>query len=345
MADPPAGTTIEVVRGRLSDGRADQVLRFWSEHGVLEGDAARARLAEVVCLLLDASGEIAGVNSVFAERIPLIGGKPFWIYRSLLPPQPPEAGAAMINAAFDALDQQFDPTGDRPIGLCVAVADREEMERHPEAIWPETRLMFAGYLPDGTQVRIRYFDEAAIAPGLPNSPTLAETSRQSYPLEERHRMEPLSESSDVGPDDVLALWAREGAVPEAEAQRRVHEVHLVAIDREDGLVGISSGYLQRNAQLRMDLLYYRAFVAKEHRMSSLAGALAVRGRELLDERFVTGEDTRAAGIIYEVENPGLKSYFNKALWLPTDFTYIGENERGDHVRVHYFPGARVPPPS
>ena len=79
-------------------------------------------------------------------------------------------------------------------------------------------------------------------------------------------------------------------------------------------------------------------------MSTLAGSLAVHGREVLEERFVKGEDTRAGGIIYEVENPGLKSYFNKALWLPTDFTFIGENERGDHVRVHYFPGATVPPP-
>ncbi len=31
-----------------------------------------------------------------------------------------------------------------------------------------------------------------------------------------------------------------------------------------------------------------------------------------------------------------------ALWLPADFTFIGENAKGDHVRVHYFPGAHVP---
>jgi hypothetical protein len=31
--------------------------------------------------------------------------------------------------------------------------------------------------------------------------------------------------------------------------------------------------------------------------------------------------------------------------MPTDFWYIGGNERGDHVRVHYFPGALAPAPS
>jgi hypothetical protein len=286
------------------------------------------------------SRELGRANSVSAESVPLLGGRLFWIYTGA-PPVASGAGPEMFNAAFEKLEREFEPGGDGPIGLCVPIADRAEIEGRPEVVWPETELMYAGYLPDGTQLRIRYFDEAAIGSALPNSPTLAETRQQDYPLEERHRMEPFG-SGEVTADDVLALWAREGAVPEVEAKRRVHEVHIVATDRKDGLVGISSAYLRRNAQLRMDLWYYRAFVARAHRMSSLAGALAVRGRELLEERFVSGEDTRAGGIIYEVENPGLKRYFNKALWLPTDFTFIGESELGAHVRVHYFPGATAP---
>lgn len=49
-------------------------------------------------------------------------------------------------------------------------------------------------------------------------------------------------------------------------------------------------------------------------------------------------------MIFEVENEGLKEYFNGALWLPLEFTFVGENERGDHVRVRYFPGALAPAP-
>jgi hypothetical protein len=30
--------------------------------------------------------------------------------------------------------------------------------------------------------------------------------------------------------------------------------------------------------------------------------------------------------------------------MPTDFLFIGENSRGDHVRVHYFPGVAAPDP-
>ena len=94
----------------------------------------------------------------------------------------------------------------------------------------------------------------------------------------------------------------------------------------------------------MDLWHIRVFVASAHRGAFLAIHLAWSGRDLLEQRFTRGEDTRAAGILYEVENVALRSYYNRALWLRTDFTFIGENQRGDHVRVHYFPGARAPLP-
>jgi hypothetical protein len=280
-------------------------------------------------------------SSVEDAALPQIGGRRFWVHRHPVGAIADEE----INAAFDSLEREFDSSAEGPIGLAVIVEDPAEIERRPEAVWPATKLMLAGYTPEGAQIRIRYFEDARIGPGLPNSPTLEETRHNEFVLEDRYRLEPFAGSGSVSPDDVLALWKREGAVPEPEAQRRVHEVHLVAVDKDEGVVGVSSSYLQRNQQLRADLLYYRAFVARYHRKSSLAGLLAVRGREVLDDLFVKGEESRAAGIVYEVENPGLKSYFNRALWLPTDFTFIGENERGDHVRVHYFPGALVPPTS
>jgi hypothetical protein len=275
--------------------------------------------------------------------VPLLGGRRLWVYRG--DPHPGDReGDDLFNAHFKELEGRYLSDRSGPIGLCLPVSDLDLMRRRPEAVWPETALMYAGTPEDGAQLRIRYFDEAAIGPALPNSPTLAETRQDTHPLEDRYRIVRMTETGDATPDDVLALWARESAVPEAEARRRVHEVHLVAIERNEGLVGVASAYLERNAQLAMDLWYYRAFVARAHRRSSLAAQLALHGRDLLEDRFVSGEDTRAAGIIYEVENEGLKLYFNKALWLPTEFTFIGENERGDHVRVHYFPGAEAPIP-
>jgi hypothetical protein len=50
-------------------------------------------------------------------------------------------------------------------------------------------------------------------------------------------------------------------------------------------------------------------------------------------------------VAFELENPGMRKYINTAIWQPVDFIYIGDNDRGVPVRVHYFPGACVPLPA
>jgi hypothetical protein len=268
----------------------------------------------------------------------------FWRYRSFLPGGSEELSAAMFNAAFEALGEGFDPEVPGPIGVAVRVTDRAEIERRPEAIWPEEELFYAGYLPDGAQLRLRYFWNAKISPGPPDSPPLEQTMDEEYPIDESYRVVPLAESG-LTADDVLALWARETGIPEADAQSRVHEVQLVAVNRDGGLAGVSTAYIRRNPQLNMNHWHYRTYVAVAERENNLMGRLALAVRDHLEGRFVTGDDTRAAGIVMEVENQGLRTYFNRALWLPLGMYFIGENPNGAHVRVRYFPGARAPLPS
>jgi hypothetical protein len=59
---------------------------------------------------------------------------------------------------------------------------------------------------------------------------------------------------------------------------------------------------------------------------------------------VEGPDRRGIGIIYVVENEGLKRYAHHARWPELHFTFIGENDAGHHVYVHYFLGAPAPEP-
>jgi hypothetical protein len=158
-------------------------------------------------------------------------------------------------------------------------------------------------------------------------------------------MVPLAETDAAGPDDVLELWRREGAIPDLrEAERRVHEVSIVALDADDRIAAVSTVYLQRNAQLGMDVWNLRGFVATEHRMGNLATRILWATRDRLREAYESGRDTRAGGIILDVENQMLMTYFNRAFWVLSDFWFIGESPHGAHVRVHYFPGAEAPIP-
>jgi hypothetical protein len=330
-------TKIVPARGSLGDERAGELLEFLRGAGGLNEETARQWLSELVCLAI-ARERIVGVSTAHPASVALIGGRPFWLYRSVLEPSVQNRWNELFNCAFDLLAGEF-TSNPSYIGICVLV----ENPVRAEVVWPETELMFAGYLQDGRQVRLRYFWGAEIGPGLPSSPPLEETRTHEYPLEDRYRIVALDETTEIGAEDVMRFWEREGALPEPdEARRRVAEVGLVAVDRDGSVAGVSSLYLARNAQLRMDLWHYRTFVGEAHRRSNLAAQLIFMNRDRLEERFVTGSDTRAGGLLFELEHEGMKAYFNKALWLPADFTFISENEFGDHVRVHYFPGATVP---
>jgi hypothetical protein len=315
----PAGPTIEVVRD------------------------AGERTQGAVCVAVDESGRTVGTGSVRKEIPPPLG-RPVWVYESDLGENSDDLGQRMFMAAFDALEAEFKANRDGPRGLCRLVTDDVEMAKRPEAIWPEEGLIFAGYLADGSQVRIRWFWDAVAEPGLPNSLTLDQSLATDWSVDERYRVEPYTGDSEVA-NAVLSMWAREHAVqPEEEARRRVHEALNVVIDRDDGVVAVSTAYVQRSVKLDLNLWYFRTFVSTPHRNTHVATQLTFHNRDLLEQRFVSGEDTRAAGIAFELENVGMRKYLNMAIWQPADFIYVGDNDRGIPIRIHYFPGARVPSP-
>jgi hypothetical protein len=284
--------------------------------------------------------ELGPGQSVEEQAVPLIGGRRFWVYRADAPPWEAE-GEEAFNDAFGKLDADFQSDTSGPVGVCVYVSDPEAIRAHPEALWERTNLIYAGTAPDGAHVRISYFREATIAPGMPGSPTQAGWLKEDHSLAAGHRIVLLAETDAVSTDDVLEMWTREDAMPPAEAQRRVHEVLMVALDESDRVAGVSTVFLARNTQLGLDLWYYRTYVVVDHRMENLSLNLVWASRDHLRDRFVSGEDTRAPGMLMEVENPFLQSYYNTGYWVVSDFSFIGEDELG-HVRVHYFPGARVP---
>lgn len=156
-----SSTTIEVVRGRLDPGIADELIEFWAGQGVLFGEDARRRLPEVVCVLRDQE-RIAGACSVREAEFPLIGRRRFWVYRNLLKPEVAHRGPEMIRLTFETLGSEFDGTPAAPVGLCVLLSGPGERAWYPvaEAVGP--RLLYMGYLDDGRQVRVAYFEGAVV---------------------------------------------------------------------------------------------------------------------------------------------------------------------------------------
>lgn len=161
MREPPTGT-IETVRGRMGDSDAAAVLALWEESGVLTGDAARARLGEVVCLYRDASGQPSGVSWAYPDAVEMIAGLRFWMYQSALAADSADVAPALLAHTYAHLEAGHEPGDGGPLGLCLMLRDRVIMEGRPEARWEDPEMVYAGYLPDGTQVRIGYFPGATV---------------------------------------------------------------------------------------------------------------------------------------------------------------------------------------
>ena len=154
---------IEVVRGRLHGFRAEQVMRFWAERAAMDEATALERLPRVVCVAIGDDDEVSGVNSVFETEASAFGGRKLWIYRALLAPGlEREASAPMVAAAFAELEREFVEEGSEPIGLCLELSDPSVFPDYKAAFWPDLGMLYAGYLGDGRQLRIRYFEGALI---------------------------------------------------------------------------------------------------------------------------------------------------------------------------------------
>jgi hypothetical protein len=164
-----------------------------------------------------------------------------------------------------------------------------------------------------------------------------------WPIDGGYVMREFDGQDAVTAEDVVAFWLREGVMAPGEAERRLAEVHLVVTTEDGELVAVTSAFLRHHEQLGCEMWFHRGMIAAAHRGSGIGWHLGPRSQEVLEERFVSGADTRAPGIVHVIQNRGLMRHFNTG-YSALDTVFIGENEQGEHVRVHWFPGALAPPP-
>lgn len=166
FSDASTSVRIDRVRGRLDESTAASLRAFWQAQDVLGGDQAEARLPRVLTRLVDAEGRTVGSSSATPARIPAIANQWFQVYRCLIATgfDSPEQWMAMLENGWDILDEASErETQPHCIGMLVAVADPAISHAWPEAIWPRTRFLHAGFSRNGAAMRLRYFDDARIA--------------------------------------------------------------------------------------------------------------------------------------------------------------------------------------
>lgn len=163
------------------------------------------------------------------------------------------------------------------------------------------------------------------------------------PLADRYAIEPLTESRFTE-GDVIDLWRADEALAPLVARRRVGLVDLVASAAGGGLAGVATIELRRVERMHADLFELQLYVAAEHRTSALGSHLTIASYRRLEECWESGEDRRGLGMWGEAENELVKRYRNQAVYEEIGMYFVGEGDRGEHLRVCWFPGAHAPPP-
>lgn len=279
-------------------------------------------------------GNIRGVSSVKALQMPALGNRKIWFYRNFLlaPERTDDTFIHMFNHTRHAMQVLLDREGTEkaPAGICVVIQDPTIARRFPQAFWQATGLVYAGRTRQGWQMRVAWLDE----PG-----GWANVIRE---LEAGFSIEPVWGSvNEALAEEVIAFWLDESAIPGNVARQRVSEVVQISRDSENRIAGVCTLEFKRNQRLGLPLWYVRAFVSKKYRRSSVGFCLLHSTVDYMQARYDRGEDRQARGIFMEVENKTLQETAHQGLWAYGRFAYIGDNSRGEHMRVQYFQGAEL----
>jgi hypothetical protein len=160
-----AGAHFRIVTAwdRPADAARADAVALWTEHGLLGADVRRERADQLVSLAYDGD-RLAGVTSVAIQRIDLLRGN-FAMFRDFVAPayRRRMLAAVLLSHSRAIIDHWSALNPDAGVlGLAAVVegAALREPARLPR--WTNAGLDLAGWLPDGRQLRVAWFDHGQV---------------------------------------------------------------------------------------------------------------------------------------------------------------------------------------
>ncbi len=146
--------------------------------------------------------------------------------------------------------------------------------------------------------------------------------------------------------ELVAFWRDHNAIRNAEeAGRRCEQVVCIARDAEGALCGVATAIVKVLPRLRQPMYYYRQFFAPVLRGQHHELAFFQRAKQILQD-YNTGLDRpESLGILLEIENAKIAAAYRRAHEPGFEATFIGYSPRGLQLRVSYFDGAVLQPPT
>lgn len=151
---------LDNVYGKMTPGLAAEIIALWQENGVVVGEEAQRRTAEVVLTVRDKSGILVGVNSVYVQNF-IKMGCPYYFYRVFIRPQDSRSYGLRSfagKAAREFLRNHEPATPPKPLGVVIVVENRKLMRPGARRMLTRQGWTPLGRGPRGFEVWCENFD-------------------------------------------------------------------------------------------------------------------------------------------------------------------------------------------
>lgn len=141
--------------------------------------------------------------------------------------------------------------------------------------------------------------------------------------------------------DVLAFW-REGKLlsQTVDLKTRLEELCVLAYDG-DRVVAVNTAVLEYLDQVRARIAMLRLAVAAEYRQRRIATEISARAQQVLQRWAEVHPAEKVMGVGYVVQTRAIPEAMLSQAVFPNGMILIGHTQRGDQIRLTWFPGATV----
>jgi hypothetical protein len=147
---------------RLDDARIEaDAVAFWNRLKILPPGVSPEQRAKELIAVVYRDGEIVGVHTATIERLEQVRTR-LAMLRSAVDPDYRRTHVSMALTLYSrALLERWsrDNPHERLGGLGAILESAQLAERGKQPYWPQTRFVLAGFLPDGRQIRISWFED------------------------------------------------------------------------------------------------------------------------------------------------------------------------------------------
>lgn len=143
-----------------------ELARYWIDNGAMQDEAKAAERAREVACIARKEGRLIGVTTVYPRIVPMLRQPMYFLRMHIAQPARNEAlSIPFLKASFAEVEkQELAKEKLTCLGMILSLQNERLAQHYNDAVWWQSKFVFAGYSADNLQLRVRYFEGATVPP-------------------------------------------------------------------------------------------------------------------------------------------------------------------------------------